>query len=138
MLWEEVKIKVVDIELFKRKVLIFVGSHEAFKMWMAHLHIPKSWERLAESIQYSKNKNVVGSYWYNKNDGNGIIELPKYPKYPTEIATAAHEALHAVLHMMHYVGIPVIPGDSNEAYTYCLELLIENILEEDDYETLNF
>lgn len=130
------KFKYINIDLYKRDITVFIGSHEEFKEWVSSYKIPTSWEQLIESIIESDDE-AVASFWYNRNNGNGIIELPKHPKTTSEISIAAHECLHATMHVLSYVNIPCIPNEANEAYTYLLEHILEKVLEYDGYELIN-
>lgn len=130
------KYKVIDIELYKRDITVFIGTHNEFKEWVSIHTVPDSWVQLMETIVESEN-NALASYWHNKNDGNGIIELPFHPKTHTEIATATHEALHAVFHILDYVGVQYVPNGSNEAFTYLLEYIVANIMDFNDYQIIN-
>lgn len=130
------KYKVINIDIYKRDVTVFVGSHEELKDWMSSNEVPSSWEQVAESIIESED-DALASYWYNVSNGNGIIELPWHPKTPKEIAAAAHEALHSVMRVLSFVGIPCVANESNEAYTYLLEYILEKILDYDNYKIIN-
>lgn len=130
------KYKNISIDLYKRDITVFIGSHEDFQEWVSSYKAPASWQQLVESIIESDD-NALASYWYNRKNGNGIIELPVHPKSAEEIAITAHEVLHCVMHVLSYVGIPCIPHESNEAYTYLMEYLMERVLEYDDYNIIN-
>lgn len=130
------KCKLIPIDLYKRDITVFVGSHSDFKNWITSYKTPESWEQLVESVIQSDD-DALASYWYNRGTGNGIIELPYHPESPAEIATAAHEALHATFHMADYVGIEYVVKGSNESYTYLLEYLLQHILEYNNYEIIN-
>ena len=41
------------------------------------------------------------------------------------------------MHILSFVGVSYIEGDSNEPYTYLLEYLLENILDYNDYKLIN-
>lgn len=130
------KFKIITIDIYKRDITVFIGSHEDFQQWVTSYNIPASWEQLIESIVESDN-NAIASYWYNRNNGNGIIELPCHPKKVEEIGVAAHEVLHCVMHILAYIGIPCIPHEANEAYTYLLEYILTKVLDYDNYKIIN-
>lgn len=127
------KFKVIPIYLYKRDITVFIGTHDEFKQWVESYKVPSSWEQLIESIVESDD-NAVASYWYNNNNGNGIIELCCHPEKKEEIGIAAHECLHCAMHILSYVNIPCIPHGANEAYTYLLEYLLVRVLDYNDYE----
>lgn len=130
------KFKVIPIDLYKRDITVFIGTHDEFKEWVQQYKVPTSWEQLIESIIYSED-DAVASYWYNRNTGNGIIELPWHPEKRFEIGVAAHECLHCTMHTLSYVNIPCIPHEANESYTYLLEYLLTRVLDYNDYEHIN-
>lgn len=130
------KYKIINIALYKRDITVFIGSHEEFKEWVSEYQAPASWEQLVESIIKSDD-DAIASYWYNRNNGNGIIELFNHPRTNEEISVAAHECLHCVFHCLSYVGIPFIPHEANEAFTYFLEYLVKEVLDYDNYELIN-
>ncbi len=129
------KFKTIDIELYKRDITIFIGSHYEFKDWLLQYKVPTSWEQLIESIIESDD-SALASYWYNKY-GNGIIELPWHPKSSYEISVAAHEALHATFRVLDYVGVEYVINSSNESFTYLHEYILEKILNYDNYQLIN-
>lgn len=132
------KYKNVHIDLFKRDITVFVGTHEEFIDWVSKCEVGKSWQGLKETIEESEEaEESDATYWYNPRNGNGIIELKTHPKTPEEIGTAAHEALHAVSHSLSFLGVPHYAHEANEPYTYFLELLLKEILDFDGYELIN-
>ena len=130
------KFKIIHIDIYRRDITVFIGRHDEFKAWIANPDIPSSWNQLAEAVVESED-NAEASYWYNANNGNGIIELKKHPESREEIATAAHECLHCVMRTLSYIGIPCLEFEANEAYTYLLEYLLVNILDYANYESIN-
>lgn len=130
------KFKVINIELYRRDITIFIGTHDEFKEWLASYNVPTSWERLVENVLDSDDA-ALASYWYNSNNGNGIIELPWHPESAYEIGIAAHESLHAVFRMFDYLGVEYVVNGSNESFTYMLEYILNNILDYNNYELIN-
>lgn len=130
------KFKIINIDLYKRDITVFIGTHSEFQDWVSQYRVPASWEQLIESIIISED-DALASYWYNRNNGNGIIELPFHPKTAEELATAAHEALHATFRIADYVGLEYMRGGSNEAFTYLHAFILENIFNYEDYKLIN-
>lgn len=130
------KFKIIHIDIYKRDITIFIGSHDEFKKWVSSYRVPTNWEQLIESIVES-NDDAIASYWYNSNNGNGIIELPRHPESIEDIGVAAHECLHCVMHILSYVNIPCIPHKANEPYTYLLEYILTRVLNYSDYKLIN-
>ena len=127
------KFKVIHIDIYRRDITVFIGSHDEFKSWIATCEVPTSWEQLVEAVVESED-NAEASYWYNNNNGNGIIELKKHPETIEEISTAVHECLHCTMRVLSYIGIPCVDYDANEAYTYLLEYILKNVLDYKNYE----
>lgn len=130
------KFKVIPIDLYKRDITVFIGKHDEFKEWVTSYKVPSNWEQLIESIIESKD-DAIASYWYNRLNGNGIIELPWHPEKKEEIGVTAHECLHCAIHTLSYVNIPCIPHEANESYTYLLEYLLVQVLDYNNYEIVN-
>lgn len=130
------KFKIINIDLYKRDITVFIGTHSEFQDWVSQYRVPASWEQLIESIIVSED-DALASYWYNRNNGNGIIELPFHPKTAEELAVAGHEALHATFRIADYVGLEYIRGGSNEAFTYLHAFILENIFNYEDYKLIN-
>ena len=130
------KYKCIRIELYKRDITVFIGSHEEFKEWIKTNDCPKTWNNIITQILESDD-NAEASYWNNAINGNGIIELHYHPKSPKEIAIAAHECLHSTMRILSFIGIPCFIDDTNEPYTYLLEYILEQVLDFNNYELIN-
>lgn len=130
------KYKNIRIELYKRDIIVFIGSHDEFKEWIKHSDYTKTWTKLINQVLESDD-NAEASYWYNDINGNGIIELHYHPKSPKEIAIAAHECLHSTMRILSFIGIPCFIDDANEPYTYLLEYILEQVLDFNNYELIN-
>lgn len=127
------KFKVIHIDIYRRDITVFIGSHDEFKEWISTCEVPTNWEPLIETV-IDSDDNAEASYWYNSNNGNGIIELKKHPETKEEIATAVHECLHCVMRVLSYIGIPCVEYEANKAYTYLLEYILIKVLDYNDYE----
>lgn len=57
-----------------------------------------------------------------------VIWLPRFPKTPEEIATLAHEAVHAVSFFMDWRGFKWSPGDEVSAHS--VDYIVRRVLEE--------
>ena len=130
------KFKSINLEIYKRDLTVFIGSHEEFKEWIKKCDFPEIWNTIITQILKSDD-NAEASYWYNNIDGNGIIELHYHPKSPKEIAIAAHECLHATIRVLSFIGIPCFENEANEPYTYLLEYILEQVLDFNNYELIN-
>ena len=130
------KFKTIHIDIYRRDITIFIGSHDEFKDWVQRYDVTDNWKQLIENIIESED-DALGAYWYNDNNGNGIIELPNHPETKEEIGVAAHECLHCVMRMLSFINIPCIYGEANEAYTYLLEYILVELLDYNNYEFID-
>ena len=130
------KYKCIRIELYKRDITVFIGSHEEFKEWIKTNDCTETWRDIINQILESDD-NAEASYWHDAINGNGIIELYYHPKSPEEIAVAAHECLHATMRILSFIGIPCFDNEANEPYTYLLEYILEQVLDFNNYKLIN-
>lgn len=130
------KYKIIRIELYKRDITVFIGSHEELKEWIKTNDCSKTWSNIINEILESDD-NAEASYWYDSVNGNGIIELHYHPKSPEEISIAAHECLHATMRTLSFIGIPCFENEANEPYTYLLEYILEQVLDFNNYKLIN-
>lgn len=130
------KYKIIRVELYKRDITVFIGSHEEFKEWVETNDCTETWRDIINQILESDD-NAEASYWHDAVNGNGIIELHYHPKSPEEIAVAAHECLHATMRILSFIGIPCFDNEANEPYTYLLEYILEQVLDFNNYKLIN-
>lgn len=130
------KYKFIPVSIYKREIGIFIGSRNDFKNWIEEEYKEDdSYQGLVNLIQDTGTRTEAASFWYNESTGDGIIELPKFPKTSREIAECAHEALHATFQILDFVGVDYEKDGSNESFTYLLEHLLYNILNQNSYNT---
>lgn len=130
------KYKFIPISIFKREIGVFVGSREDFRNWAKEEYKQDdSYQELIELIQNSPRRTEAASFWYNGSTGDGIIELPKFPKTPREISACTHECLHATFQVLDFCNIEYEKDGSNESFTYLLEYIVYNILNGESYKT---
>lgn len=128
------KYKLITVNIFKRGIMIYIGNHNTFVRFVKeYFKDDSSYEDLVNFIRDSNYDNPAASCWFNRNTGEAIIELKRFPKTPSEIAIATHECLHAVIHVLYFCGVDFVPDGNNETYTYLLEHLVKNLLENKDY-----
>lgn len=130
------KFKFIPINIYKRDIGVFIGSRREFKAWVIdYYNSDGRYSGLIEYIQDTRKDTAVASFWYNELTGDGIIELPKLPKTPKEIAICSHEALHATFQILDFVSVEYVRDGSNESFTYLLEHILYNILDVSNYKT---
>lgn len=123
----------INLDIYKRYLLIFIGTHREFKVWVDEYYkYDKIYDNLTNVILDSDD-NAQASFWYNPMTGDNIIELKKFPRTSEEIACAAHEVLHAVIKLLDFVGVEFKQGGANEAYTYLLEYILIHLLNKNNY-----
>lgn len=130
------KIKDVYIELYKRRLLIFVGSHDELLEYTNCLKKDEDYYNIAFDIINDAGQ-AEATYYYSSENGCGLIELHYHPTTPKEISVAAHECLHATMRILSYVGIPCFIDEANEAYAYLHEYLLEQVLDYNNYKIIN-
>ena len=130
------KYKNIRVELYKRDITVFIGSHEEFKKWIKTNDCSETWSNIISQILESDD-NAEASCWHDDINGNGLIELHYHPKSPEEVAIAAHECLHATMRILSFIGIPCFENEANEPYTYLLEYILEQVLDFNDYKLIN-
>lgn len=131
------KFKQIYIDIYKRSIFIFVGNHNQFIDWVSdEFKNDPDYKGLINYVHSVNKVNSLASFWYNGSIGEGIIEIPKFPKTSTEIAYCAHECLHAVFHILDYCAVYYDKDSSGESHTYLLEYLLKELLTFNDYETI--
>lgn len=130
------KIKVINIDIYKREILVFIGSHSELVEYAKGLKNDDCYSNVADII-INDTSDSEGCYYYDESNGCGIIELHYHPSSPKEIAVAAHECLHATMRVLSYIGIPCLEDTANETHTYLLEYLMEQVLSYDNYKLTN-
>lgn len=124
----------IPVDIYKRGITVFIGSHKEFKCWVSEYYKDDvEYQGLIDYVHTREDYNITASFWYNGSTGDGIIELPKFPKSAKEIAVAAHEVLHAVFHILDYCGISYSKESGGESHTYLLEYVLSNLLNIDNY-----
>lgn len=128
------KYKYIPIDIYKRGIYVFIGNHKEFKRWVTeYFDDDPKYKGLIEYVQDLERDNALASFWYNSKTGDGIIEIPKMPRTPSEIAYCTHECLHAAFHVLDYIGVEYESNGNNESFTYMLEHLVKNLLDINDY-----
>lgn len=128
------RFKQLWVDIYKRSIFIFIGNHKEFKAWIVdEFKDDPAYKGLIKYVDEIEKDDALASFWYNGQIGEGIIEIPKIPRTPKEIAYCAHECLHAVFHLLDFVGIEREKGTSGEAHTYLLEYFMKELLTLKDY-----
>ena len=131
------KFKQIYLDIYKRNLFIFDGNHIEFLNWLNNeFKNDKEYQGLIKYANEVERYEPLASFWYNPTIGEGIIEIPKLPKTAKEIAYCAHECLHAVFHVLDYVGVKYDENSSVEAHTYFLEYLMNELLTFDTYKNV--
>lgn len=128
--------KFIDCDIYKRYISVFIGSRNDFKKWVEDTYgNDKEYQDLVELVSQSPKRTELASFWYNNKTGDGIIELPKFPTTPKDIAAIAHECFHAACQILDYCHIDYYPEGNNESFAYLIEHLVFNVLHKNDYKT---
>lgn len=133
------KYKRIPIDIYKREVLVFIGSHEEFKKWAEEYFsfIPSYFDFLR--MISNSDGTAQASTYFNEEDGTVIIEIPSFPKSPTDIAYVVHEIMHAVFDICNYCKVEYIVDGANEPFTYLGEFIANRVFDKDNnYKDINY
>ena len=78
----------------------------------------------------------MASFNWDSAGGTGAVLIPKMPKTPKETAALIHELMHATFWVLDLWRVDYDPNGSNEAFTYLMEHLTRNALENIGYEEI--
>lgn len=113
---------IISCPIYHRDVMIHLGDldgiSEHLNCFLNNEHIDEIKECFSTT---SRGKTI------ELNEGQIIVYLPKIPKTASGIATLVHELFHATHFVMEKAGI-TFSNDSDEAYAYLLDYLVENAL----------
>lgn len=73
--------------------------------------------------------NTVTAFYTCSPSNESFVRLREEPTTPKWIAIMVHECSHAVMETMRRIGMP-LTVESEEAYTYLLDYIVRNILEQ--------
>lgn len=126
------KVKYIRCDIYKRGVHIFIGTHKQMLKYAKKEWVEREYSDFIKELSI-KTEGYATTYFGN---GECLVLLPKFPNTPREIAVAGHELLHATDFILWYSGVKRYDNEdiSNEAYSYLLEHLLRETLEEDGYE----
>lgn len=131
--------KYIPCDIYKRGIHVFVGTVEEFGKWMTfYFNQDEDKKNFAQATQRWIDNGNYGdaSFHCNSECGEGVILIPQFPKNPKQIAALSHECLHATFFVMDESGIEYFRDTNNEAFTYLLEHLMRNALEDWGYENV--
>ena len=130
--------KYIPCDIYKRGIHVFVGTVEEFGKWMPSYFYDETEKHYVSSVQWWIDNGKYGdaSFHYSEECGEGVILIPQFPKTPKQIAALSHECLHATFFIMDESGVAYRSDTNNEAFTYLLEHLMRNALEDWGYETV--
>lgn len=114
----------VSMGLFDFDVVCVVGDYENACKYTAWKFEDKFVEELGIESNYGY--EARGKCFFRAGYVP-VIWIPAKPKTPREIATLAHECLHAVFHLFEWVALPV-SRDTEEVMTHAQAHLVTNIL----------
>ena len=132
------KHKYIRCDIYKRGIYVFVGSIQEFAEWIKETFTDDDEKSFAKgTLQWIEDGNCgAASFHYSNEMGGGVILIPSLPEIPKDIASLAHECLHATFFIMDYCGVSYHQDSPNEPFTYLLEHLMRNALEEEGYEEI--
>lgn len=122
---KELNLDVLDTHmgLFDYTVRVCIGEHEKALQYIAHI-FEDSYEEMPDGNRGYEARGIC----YHKTGYVPIIWIAKYPETPREIATFAHEAIHAVNHLFDWSATPT-NRDTEEVFAHSVAHIINNVLE---------
>lgn len=109
---------IVPLVIYPFDVMVSVGqSDDELKESLSKFNC--EWD---ESMSYIGN----GRFIINENN-QSIIRLANYPETYFELGVLAHEIFHCVTHVLNRIGMKFILYKSDEAYSYLIGYLTEEI-----------
>jgi Xaa-Pro aminopeptidase len=111
--------KVIRIELppFDYRIIVIIGKHSDALHYMRRL----------TGGTFDFLEDALGQCVYIKG-WCPFIWLPRKPKTPKEISTAAHEAVHAALWLMDWAKVGASAGE-DEFFGHTVGYIVKRILE---------
>lgn len=80
------------------------------------------------NLTYSEGMKLAGTGKYLINDTNqSLIRTLRVPRFPEDYATLQHEIFHAVTYVLDRMGMKLVLRKSDEAYSYLVGYLTEQI-----------
>ena len=129
------KVKYIPIDVYKRCIYVFAGNLDMFKAWVKATYIHDEEKDFVDMV-LNLDEDSIGMASFNRDSlgGTGAVLVPKMPKTPKELAALVHELMHATFWILDLCHVDYDPKGSNEAFTYLMEHLTRNALEEIGYE----
>jgi hypothetical protein len=128
------KYKEISVDIYKRYVYVFVGSLSEFKEWVTKTYIYDEEKEFVNMVLLLKEDEIgMASFNWDSKGGTGAVLIPKWPKTPKEVAALVHELLHATFWILDLCRVDYDSTGSNEAFTYLMEHLTRNALEDYGY-----
>lgn len=112
--------------LFDYTIRIVTGDYNNAQKYASHVYEIDKEGLSFEDLEGSE--NIAHGRCFLREGYVPIIWLPRYPKTPREIATLAHEAIHAVNHMFRWCSTQ-LSGDTEEVFAHAVSHVVNNILD---------
>lgn len=111
---------IVPLIIYPFDIMVSMGqSDEELKQTLSE--VGSSWD---------DKMSIVGVARFSMNEHNqSVIRLPKIPSTNNELGILQHEIFHCVTYILDRIGIKLVLGKSDEAYSYLIGYLTEQIYE---------
>ena len=128
------KVKYIPIDIYKRYIYVFIGALDEFKSWVKATYTYDIEKQFVEMVLgLSEDSIGMASFNWDLKGGTGAVLIPKMPKTPKETAALIHELMHATFWVLDLCHVDYDHRGNNEAFTYLMEHLTRNALEEEGY-----
>lgn len=128
------KFKVIDIDIYKVHLTVFVGSKKKFSEFLESSEDEdnkKFTQKVKEDIE-NDFQAVASTYW-DKQNRVPILYLPKISTSLEDLEVIVHELSHVVFIILGDVNITV-DMYNDEAFAYLQGWLMKEIMDKEGYE----
>ena len=108
-------------------VVIIKEKDKAVKKFLKKATTSSDKEDIFSRLEWRS--NTVTAFYTCSPNNESFVRLREKPTTPKWIAIMVHECSHPVMETMRRIGMP-LTVESEEAYTYLLDYIVRNILEQ--------
>ena len=126
--------KHIRADVYRRGITVFMGTRKELVKFVEEAYDGD--ELLLKQVKDDVDDATSIGTAYKEERGQSLVWVPSFPKTPEQIASLAHEILHATYTLLDFCGVEYRYGGANEPYTYLFEYFLTNTLKKEGYEHL--
>ena len=131
------KIKYVNVDIYKTRVTIFVGTHKEIIEYTKNMASKYDEYKDTVSLAEDRDNTSAASFYWDAKSRTLIVEVTSLKFNYSKLGEVVHELDHAAFCILDECGVYYGPeDDSKEAHTYLLELLVEGTFNKEGYEVV--